>query len=422
MARWQVVGLLFAAALAGCHRKLLVVYVVHGAFPAAISAFSTNDLISGGLTRIHADATNSQVLDVPAGSGDRNFMAVHPSGRYLYVTNDLDSSVSAYSVGAGGRLTRLDADPTTAVIDDFATGGNPLSVAVHPNGKFVYVVNSIIQTPLAPTTNGTITTFEVDPNNGTLYRRDNDPLSAQIDDLPAGWNPYQITVEPKGRFAYVGRWDPAPPSIPPGWMPITRVSAYLLDTSHGGLTRVDADPLTPVMDDIVINGDGPQCMAMTPDGKFLYVGNIPLGGPPELVGFSIHAGTGALSHFGDFNMGKKPWSVAIDPSGKFAHVAVDGTTKDFTSMRTHQIDPTTGALTLVNANPPTPGTEDIPTDRGFRSITIDPTGRFVFLDATNPILQEFRVDPATGRLSPGATDVTGGHVSSRVSIAAIVLP
>lgn len=121
-------------------------------------------------------------------------------------------------------------------------------------------------------------------------------------------------------------------------------------------------------------------------------------------------------------MGSKPWSVAIDPSGKIAHVAVDGTQSAFTSMRSHQIDPTTGALTLVNANPPTPGTEDIPTDRGFRSITIDPTGRFVFLAATDPILKEFRVDPTTGRLSPGATDATAGHVSSRVSVAAIVQP
>jgi 6-phosphogluconolactonase (cycloisomerase 2 family) len=420
MAKWRVVGLLFAAALAGCHRKLLVVYVVHGALPAAISAFSTNDLINGGLTRIHADATNAQVLDVPAGNGDRNFMAVHPSGKYLYVTNDRDSTVSAYSVGAAGRLTRMDADPTTAVIDDFATGGNPLSVAVHPNGKFVYVVNSIIQTPAAPTTNGTITTFEVDPNDGTLYRRDNDPLSAPIDDLPAGWNPYLITVEPKGRFAYVGRWDPAPSSIPPGWMPITRVSAYLLDAS-GGLTRVDADPHTSVMDDIVFNGDGPQCMAITPNGKFLYVGNIAGAPSPQLLGFSIDPATGALSHFGDFNI-EKPWSIAIDPAGKIAHVAVDGTQSAFTSMRSLQIDPTTGALTLVNANPPTPGTEDIPTDRGFRSITIDPTGRFVFLDATDPILEEFLVDPATGRLRPAAAHTTGGHASSRVSVAAIVLP
>lgn len=414
-------GLLFAAALAGCHRKLLVVYAVHGSYPAAaISAFSTNDLINGGLTRVHADATNSQVLDVPAGSGDTHLMAVHPSGKYLYVTNENEGTVSAYSVGAGGRLTRIDADPTTAAIDNFVTGGNPLSVAVHPNGKFVYVVNSIIQTPLAPTTNGTITTFEVDPNNGTLYRRDNDPLSAQIDDLPAGWNPYLITVEPKGRFAYAGRWDPAPHTIPPGWMPIMRVSAYLLDANRGGLTRVDADPVTPVMDDIVVNGDGPQCMATTPNGKFLYVGNIPPGGPAELMGFSIDPATGALNHFGDFNT-DKPWSVAIDPSGKIAYVAVT-TRRDLASMRSHQIDPTTGALTLVNANPPTPGVEDIPSDPSFKSITIDPTGRFVFLNTSDPILREFLVDPATGRLSPGATDTPGGFASSRVSVAAIVLP
>src|SRR6476619_7259483 len=132
MAGWRLFGLGCAAVLAvGCMTRVRpqYLYVAHDG-PPSLSAFSLNPL-SGALTRIDANPTTPQVDDFPSGIGSAHFVAVHPSRKYLYVTNNDAKSVSVYSVsGASGRLARMDADPTTAAIDDFATGGTPMSIAV----------------------------------------------------------------------------------------------------------------------------------------------------------------------------------------------------------------------------------------------------------------------------------------------------
>lgn len=68
-------------------------------------------------------------------------LALDASGRFLCVANSSNSSadsyVSAFSVDApSGALTALAGSP-------FASGLNPVSVAVEPSGKFVYVANNM---------------------------------------------------------------------------------------------------------------------------------------------------------------------------------------------------------------------------------------------------------------------------------------
>ena len=61
-------------------------------------------------------------------------VAVDPTGKFAYVTNQGDHTVSAYSIAADGSLT-VPGRP-------FATGTLPESVVVYPSGKFAYVANS----------------------------------------------------------------------------------------------------------------------------------------------------------------------------------------------------------------------------------------------------------------------------------------
>jgi len=62
-------------------------------------------------------------------------MAVHPSGRFLYVVNQVSKNVSAFLVDAAtGRLTAVPGSP-------FDAGTSPWAVSVDATGKFVYVTD-----------------------------------------------------------------------------------------------------------------------------------------------------------------------------------------------------------------------------------------------------------------------------------------
>lgn len=79
--------------------------------------------------------------DVPvaAGAGPRH-LAFHPSGLHAYVVNELDSTVTALRHDpASGRLSAPISLPTQPA--DFGGVNYPAEVRVHPSGRYVYVSN-----------------------------------------------------------------------------------------------------------------------------------------------------------------------------------------------------------------------------------------------------------------------------------------
>ena len=79
--------------------------------------------------------------EVPAGGGPRH-LAFHPSGKYVYVNNEMTLTVTGFAYDAAkGALTPIETistlPPGVAVDPKFSTA----ETAVHPNGKFVYVSN-----------------------------------------------------------------------------------------------------------------------------------------------------------------------------------------------------------------------------------------------------------------------------------------
>ncbi|WP_240509066.1 lactonase family protein [Streptomyces agglomeratus] len=75
------------------------------------------------------------------GAGPRH-LAFHPSGRYAYVVNELDSTlvVCAYD-GPGGVLTPGTPQPTLPPGTRLSGRNYPAGVVVSPDGRFVYVSN-----------------------------------------------------------------------------------------------------------------------------------------------------------------------------------------------------------------------------------------------------------------------------------------
>src|SRR5262249_16845659 len=124
-----------------------------------ISAYSI-DAGSGALTPLAGP-------NVAAGTNARS-IAVDPSGKFAYVAN-VGGGVSAYTTDpVGGALPPIDADYGTAGVQNFAAGTFPSGVTVHPSGKFLYVTNF---------GSNSVSAYTIDATTGSLTPVPNSPFS-----------------------------------------------------------------------------------------------------------------------------------------------------------------------------------------------------------------------------------------------------
>jgi 6-phosphogluconolactonase len=119
------------------------------------------------------------------------------------------------------------------------------------------------------------------------------------------------------------------------------VSAYTVNATTGTLTPVAGSPFA--------TGSTPYSVAVDPTGKFVYVPSS----SGTVWAYALTAATGALTSVtgSPFATGTAPFSVAVDPSGKFAYVANLGSN----NVSAYTIDTNTGALTQITGSPFTAG-------------------------------------------------------------------
>ena len=136
-------------------------------------------------------------------------------------------------------------------------------------------------------------------------------------------------------------------------------------------------------------------------GGFVYVTNAGGPGPGTVSAYSINHPSGTLLPVqgSPFPAGTSPWSIAVDPKGRFAYVANRGDD----TIGGYAIDEVTGALTAVPGSP----FPENPTVKGEFpwSVAVDPTGKFVYVTnyyAAN--VRVFAIDENTGALAqvPGS--------------------
>lgn len=136
----------FGARRLAFHPNGKFVYVL-GETAAALTVFSW-DAERGALTELQKIGT------VPAGFGAKNNsqeVRVHPSGKYVFVSNGGTGTIASFSIGANGTLT---------VADHMYTQGDlPTDFAVDPTGGYLLAANQA--------TNN-IVLFKIDQNTGRL--------------------------------------------------------------------------------------------------------------------------------------------------------------------------------------------------------------------------------------------------------------
>ena len=217
-----------------------------------------------------------------------------------------------------------------------------------------------------------------------------------------GVSPQSIALDPSGKFAYVA--DEGCSGLSSGGVSTApgTVSMYTINATTGTLTSIGA---------AVSGGYGGHAVAVDPSGRFAYMANDGEGDTAGSVSiYSIDVTTGALMPTGTIQApcvpspgSCSPWSLAVQPSGKFAYVANEGGFSP-TSVSIYAIDATTGGLTRVGL---------ATADGRAVAVVVDPSGKFAYVadgensDGSKGLVSMYTIDSATGILTSVGTVAAG---------------
>jgi len=207
-------------------------------------------------------------------------------GKFVYVANDNSNNLSIFSINPDGTLT-----PAGTV----GVGDSPVSVAVHPSGKFAYVLSNNSCQGGTCYENTSVYVFNINSTTGAL---------TLAETKVAGTNgPTSMAVDPSGNFAAVANEDGL------------GIILYSINATTGALGG--SGFTVPYSG----NNHASLVFAIHPSGTLLaYVTNFP--NDVSTHGYDI--ATGAFNLYGTVAAGSSPTSIAIDPSGKFAYVGNSG--------------------------------------------------------------------------------------------------
>jgi 6-phosphogluconolactonase len=334
-----------------------------------VGTYTGGTSASKGIYRLRLDLATGALTEAgpPTESVSPSFLALHPSGRYLYAVNEAsgprkgEGGVSAFAVdGRTGALTPLNTESSR--------GDGPCHLSLDAKGRHVLVANygggSIAVLPvqgdgrLSPAT-----TFVQHEGHGADPGRQKGPH--------AHW----IELDRANRYALAAD------------LGLDEVLVYKFDPATGGLTpgQPPAVHLAP--------GAGPRHAAFHPDGRHVYVINEM---QSTVTAFSYDPATGALGELqtlstvpAGFTGQTDTAEIAVRADGRFLY----GSNRGHDSIAIFAIDAASGKLTAAGYQPTLGKTP--------RHFAIDPTGTFLLAaNQQTDNIAVFRIDRARGALAP----------------------
>jgi 6-phosphogluconolactonase len=271
---------------------------------------------SGGVSAFSIDHATGKLTflnEVASRGADPCYITVDKTGKYVLVANYTGGSVAVFPVLSDGKLGEasafvqhtgkgsdpkrqegphahsidLSSDNRLAMVDDLGldellvykfdstkgtltpndppfakldAGAGPRHFAMHPSGKFAYVVAEM---------HSTVTAFTNDPKTGTLHS------FQTISTLPQGFSgendDAEIQMHPSGRFLYASNRGH------------DSIAVFAIDGNKGSLTPVEYIPT---------QGKTPRSFEIDPTGKLLFAENQK---SDNIVVFQIDGKTGRLT-------------------------------------------------------------------------------------------------------------------------------
>ncbi len=369
-----------AAWLAGCAPRPRGA-AAPGAVPAAAAGDGplvfvgtyTENTRSRGVYRFRADPRTGAWT--PLGATDAgpqpSFLAVHPNGRVLYVVNE----VERFGGEASGAVRAFAVDRATGDLaplgDPVATGGGaPCYVAVDATGRLLMVANyaggSVAAFPLA-----------ADGRPGARASLDQHAGRGPRADRQEGPHAHSVVPDPSNRWAAAAD------------LGTDDITVYALNAGAGTLAPASAAGTRP--------GAGPRHLAFHPSGRTLYaVGELDL----TLLAFPFDPAAGVLGIpevlpllAGPAPAGSTAADLHLHPSGRALYASVRG-------------DDSLVRFALAATGRPARA-ERVPAGGARpRNFGLDPAGRFLYAaNQGSDLIVGFRAARGDGRLEPAGVRV-----------------
>lgn len=259
----------------------------HQPYRVAINASGTKAYVPNSNSTVVSiiDMATNTVTGTIDGFDGPSGMVITPSGTHAYVNNYGGIELS----GEGSTVRVVDLRKNAIVGPPIKVGRLPASLAISPDGAFVYSVNYIDGNP------GTGTISVIRTRTNTV-----------VNTITGFSGPFYIAITPNGRYAYVTNFGSN------NYVPIGQTVSVVDLHCNAIVATIDV-------------GIQPAGIAITPDGAFVYVTNynalyngnvlVPGQGTVNIIDTrtnKVIPPTIAVAQGADI--------VAISPNGKHAYV------------------------------------------------------------------------------------------------------
>jgi 6-phosphogluconolactonase len=198
--------------------------------------------------RLDNESGKLELVSVAEGVDNPSFVAIHPSGSYLYAVGE----TADFQGGAGGAVGAFSIDRATGKLTmlngQSSEGGGPCHLVVDATGKVVLVANygggSVASLPIGE-----------DGRLGPAATKIQHVGSSVNPQRQAGPHAHSINVDCQNRFAFAAD------------LGLDKILVYRLDPEKA--TLAEHDPAFASL----AEGAGPRHFAFHPSGKYAYVIN-----------------------------------------------------------------------------------------------------------------------------------------------------
>jgi 6-phosphogluconolactonase len=229
-------------------------------------------------------------------SENPTFLAIHPTGRFLYAANG-GGSICMLPINEDGSLNEASdfvQHEGSSVNAKRQQGPHAHSANISPNNRSVYIADLGLDKVLI---------YDLDLDNGKLVPHD--PPSVTV---APGEGPRHFAFHPNGQYAYlineIGN----------------TVNTYAYDVETGNLTELQS--ITNLPSDFTGTNHTAD-IHVSPDGKFVYGSNR---GHDSITIYAIDESTGQLTLVGHQSTGgQSPRNIALAPDGNHLLAENQGT-------------------------------------------------------------------------------------------------
>ncbi len=261
-------------------------------------------------------------------------------------------------------------------------GENPNFLALGIGHKHLYVSYS---KGTVSDGKGSVMSFAIEPQTGMLTK-----LNEQSSE---GAGPAHVSVDPKGRFAYVSNYGTG------------NLAVYPIN-KDGSLSKA-SDMVRHFGKSIVTSRQEAPHVHQTipsPDGRFIYVSDL---GIDKIMIYEVKESgklIPASTPFVSSIPGSGPRHLVIHPKGNFAYSAEELTS----TVASYSIDKATGALSPLERKKMLP--DDFNSRNSAADIHFSPDGKFLYAsNRGHESLVIYNVNPENGKLDLVGHENTGGR-------------